>query len=396
MDFSLVEKYVNEYYDEIVKFRRDLHMYPELSGQELETSKKVAKKLKNLPVDIKENIGGHGIIALLKGQTDGKTILLRGDMDALPIKEVSDVPYCSKTPNVMHACGHDMHTAMLLGTAMVLSKFKNELNGNVKFMFQPAEEVAPKGGSQGMIADGILENPKVDEAYGMHVYGVPTGSVLYRPGVLNARSDRITITINGKSAHGSLPSEGRDAILAAGNIITSIQSIISRNLGPGETAVITIGTVSGGDKYNVIADKVILEGTVRTFSKTSVDVIKERLSTIVNDIASAYGCIGELNYVDGYDFIYNDPTLTEYATKSIGELLGPDKIIHQDNPLPAGEDFSFISKKVPSFFLWIGTESEFNKGNVVLHNPKFMVDEETIKYGIKIMCKLVFDSFARN
>lgn len=395
MDFSLVEKYVDECYDEIVNFRRDLHMYPELSGQELETSKKVVEKLKKLPIDIKENIGGYGIIGLLKGNSNNKTILLRGDMDALPINEINDTSFCSKIPNVMHACGHDMHTAMLLGTAIVLSKFKDHLKGNVKFMFQPAEEVAPKGGSQGMIAEGILENPKVGEAYGMHVYGVPTGSVLYRPGVLNARSDRITITINGKSAHGSLPSQGRDAILVAGNMITSIQSIISRNLGPGETAVITIGTIAGGDKYNVIADKVVLEGTVRTFSESSVNTIKERLGTIVEDIANAYGCTGELNYTDGYDFIYNDPTLTEYATKSISELLGPNHIIYQDNPLPAGEDFSFISKKVPSFFLWLGAESESNKGNVILHNPKFMVDEEAIKYGVKIMCKLVFDSFER-
>jgi len=395
MDFSQVEKYVQECYEEIVNFRRDLHMYPELSGEEVETSRKVAEKLKKLPIEIKEKVNGHGIIGLLKGKSEKKTILLRGDMDALPINEAQGEEYISRVVGVMHACGHDMHTAMLLGAAMVLSKFKDQLDGNVKFMFQPAEEVAPAGGSQGMIKEGILENPKVDEAYGMHVYGIPTGSVMYRPGVLNARSDRITITIKGKSAHGSLPSEGRDAILVAGNIITSIQSVISRNLGPGETAVITIGAIKGGDKYNVIADNVVLEGTVRTFSETSVAIIKERLATIVKDIGSAYGCEGILDYVDGYDFIYNDPKLTEYATQSIGELLGEDKIINQVNPLPAGEDFSFISKKVPSFFLWLGTESEANKGRVILHNPKFKVDDETIKYGIKIMCKLVFDSFAR-
>ena len=395
MDFSEVERHVEEFYEEIVEFRRDLHMYPELSGEEIETSRKVVQKLKILPIEIKERVNGYGIIGLLKGKSDKKTILLRGDMDALPINEIQGDPYSSKNPNVMHACGHDMHTAMLLGTAMVLSRFKDKLDGNVKFMFQPAEEVAPIGGSQGMIKEGILENPKVDEAYGMHVYGVPTGTVLYRPEVLNARSDRITITIKGKSSHGSLPSEGNDAILAAGNVITSIQSIISRNLGPGETAVISIGSIHGGDKYNIISDNVVLEGTVRTFSKVSVETIKERLATIVSDIASAYGCRGILDYVDGYDFIYNDPTLTQYATSSLEELLGKENIIYQSNPLPAGEDFSFISKKVPSFFLWLGTEGESNKGNVILHNPKFKVDEETLKYGIKIMCKLVFDSFAR-
>jgi len=370
MDFKEVEKIIDKYIDEIIDFRRDIHSHPELSGNEKRTSEKVIEKLNKLPVEIITNVNGYGVIANLKGNTNKKTILLRGDMDALPINEINDLPFISKNKNIMHACGHDMHTSILLGTSFVLSYFKDKLNGNVKFMFQPSEEASPIGGSKGMIAEGLLENPRVDEAYALHVFGIP---------------------IFGKSSHASIPSEGRDAIVVAGNIITSIQSIISRNMPPNQTAVITIGKMEGGSRYNVLADYVKLEGTVRTFSTENADMIKERLQKIVEDIASAYGCSAKLNYQNGYDFVYNDPDLSEAAIKSLNEILGRENVLVQSNPLPAGEDFSFVTKRVPSVFMWLGTESDFNKGKCTLHSPEFIADETSLKIGIKTFCKLVFD-----
>ena len=391
MDFKEIEKVIDKYIDEIIEFRRDIHSYPELSGNEKRTSEKVIEKLKKLPVEIITNVNGYGIIANLKGNSDKKTILLRGDMDALPINETNNLSFISKNKNIMHACGHDMHTSILLGTSYVLSHFKNKLNGNVKFMFQPSEEASPVGGSKGMIAEGLLENPKVDEAYALHVYGIPTGSVAIKSGVATSRSDRIDSERFGKSSHTSLPAEGRDAIVVAGNIITSIQSIISRNMPPNQTAVITIGKIQGGSRYNVLADYVKLEGTVRTFSTENANMIKKRLQKIVEDISSAYGCLGKLNYQNGYDFVYNDPDLSKSAIKSLTEILGKENVLIQSNPLPAGEDFSFVTKKVPSVFMWLGTESNFNKGKCTLHSPDFIADENSLKIGIKTFCKLVFD-----
>lgn len=391
MNFKNIEIVIDKYINEIIEFRRDIHSHPELSGNEERTSKKVIEKLKKLPIEIISNVNGHGVIGNLKGISNKKTILLRSDMDALPIDEMNDLEYKSKNKNVMHACGHDMHTSILLGTALVLSEFKEELNGNVKFMFQPSEEASPIGGAKGMIAEGLLENPKVDEAYGLHVFGIPTGKIAIKSGVATSRSDRIDIEIFGKSSHASMPAEGKDTIVVAGNIITSIQSIISRNMPPNQTAVITIGKISGGARYNVLADYVKLEGTVRTFSTENAEMIKNRLEELVTNISKAYGCKGILHYQNGYDFIYNNPELSTSLINSLSEEFGKENILIQDNPLPAGEDFSFVSKKVPSVFMWLGTENSFNTGRCTLHSPDFMPDENSIKIGIKTFCKIIFD-----
>lgn len=391
MNFKNIEIVIDKYINEIIEFRRDIHSHPELSGNEERTSKKVIEKLKKLPIEIISNVNGHGVIGNLKGISNKKTILLRSDMDALPIDEMNDLEYKSKNKNVMHACGHDMHTSILLGTALVLSEFKEELNGNVKFMFQPSEEASPIGGAKGMIAEGLLENPKVDEAYGLHVFGIPTGKIAIKSGVATSRSDRIDIEIFGKSSHASMPAEGKDTIVVAGNIITSIQSIISRNMPPNQTAVITIGKISGGTRYNVLADYVKLEGTVRTFSTENAEMIKNRLEELVTNISKAYGCKGILHYQNGYDFIYNNPELSTSLINSLSEEFGKENILIQDNPLPAGEDFSFVSKKVPSVFMWLGTENSFNTGRCTLHSPDFMPDENSIKIGIKTFCKIIFD-----
>lgn len=395
MEFSKIEKLIDEYIDEIVEFRRDIHSHPELGGNEVRTSQKIIEKLKNFSIDFKQNIGGYGVLGIIKG-APGKTILLRGDMDALPLNEKNNLNFKSQNKNVMHACGHDIHSAILLGTAIILNKIKDSLNGNVKFMFQPNEEVSPIGGSKPMIEAGILENPTVDEAYGLHVFELPTGKISLKPGVVNSKSDRITIEIFGKSSHGSLPSEGKDAIIVAANLISSIQTIISRNLNSEETAIISIGTIEGGTKYNVISDYVKLEGTIRTFNKATAKKIRKRLETIIENICSAYDCQGKLTYQDGYDFIYNDEILSNNVINSVSSILGSENVILQKNPVPIGEDFSYISQKVPSVFLWLGTEGKDNKGMCTLHNSNFIADENSIRIGIKVFCKIVIDSLTNN
>ena len=395
MQFKEIEQMIKECLPEVIDLRRRIHAEPELGNCEVKTAAKVLEKLNRLPLDVRTNIFGNGILATLEGVKQGRTLMFRADMDALPMNEENELDFKSTVPNVMHACGHDMHTAALTGAALVLSRLQSYLKGNVKFMFQPAEESSPVGGSRGMIDAGVLENPKVDEAYGLHVYGIPCGQITFRPGVANSRSDRITIEIIGKSSHGSFPNEGNDAIVAAANVITSIQTIVSRSLSPSERAVITIGTMHGGSRYNVISDKVVLEGTVRSFSDDTVHIIKARLHDIVEQAAATYGCKGVLKYENGYDFMYNDPQLSDFVSKSIGEIIGTENIHIQPNPLPAGEDFSFITKKVPSVFLWVGAESKEHQGKCILHNPEAIFDEQGLYECMRIICKIAYDKLVK-
>ncbi|MGL4866181.1 M20 metallopeptidase family protein [Cetobacterium sp.] len=386
-----IEKIIDKHINEIIEFRRDIHKYPELGNFEFRTAAKIAEKLEKLPLETKTKISGEGIISCLYGNKTGKTILFRGDMDALPMNENSGLKFASQVPNVMHSCGHDIHLTIVLGTAIVLSEIKDKLSGNIKFMFQPAEECSPIGGAKGMIKRGVLESPKVDEAFGLHILDREVGSIEFTPGVASSKSDNFVIEINGKSSHGSMPSEGKDSIVAAANIINSIQSIISRNLSLDERAVITIGTINGGTRYNVVSDYVKLEGTVRSFSETAYIKIRNRLEKIVRDIPMAYECEGILKYEEGYDFIYNDLNLSKYIEKSMRETLGNENVVIKSSPLPAGEDFSFISKKVPSVFMWLGTKDESNEGRCTLHNPNFIASEKSIREGIKILCKIALE-----
>lgn len=386
---------VDQEFSAAVELRRQIHREPELGNHEVKTAAKIKSYLHGLPLDIQDNVAGNGVIATLKGAQDGKTIMFRGDMDALPINEVNDLEFKSTVPNVMHACGHDMHTTLLAACARVLCKVQTELKGNVKFMFQPAEECAPIGGAKGMIAAGVLENPKVDEAYALHVSDLPVGKISFRPGVANSTSDNLYIEIHGKSSHGSLPHEGYDAIVAAGAVIGAVQTVVSRNLPLSERAVVTIGTINGGLANNIVADKVCMTGTVRAFSSEAVTILKSRLKAVVENTAAAYGCRGVMTYEDGYDFIYNDLALSEYVKTEIGELLGKENIIIQPEALPAGEDFSFISKKVPAVFMWLGARHPEYPDSCIAHNPCFMVSEESLRTGMRIMCKVIYDKLIK-
>lgn len=383
-----IEKLIDEVFDEILAFRRDIHKYPELSNDEKETSKKIIKILKGNNIDdLKLNSLNYGIIGQVNSYENKKTLLLRADMDGLPLMEETNLPYSSQNSHIMHACGHDFHSSILLGVIIILNKLKEKLNGNVRFMFQHAEENSPIGGSKEMISLGVLED--VDEAYAMHVLGIPLGKIEICPGVATAKSDRFKIKISGKSCHGSLPNEGKDPIIVAGNIIASIQTIISRNLSYSEKAVISIGKIYGGDRYNIIANNVIMEGTVRTFGDKINNIVKVKLKEIIEYISKAYDCIGELEYTDGYVSVYNDISLSNDIKNILENTLGKENVIINTIPTSIGEDFSYISRKVPSVFMWIGGESEKNKGLCKLHSSKFIADERILKIGMKSLINVV-------
>lgn len=378
--------------EEVIKFRRELHQNPELSYEESETSKRIIRELEKLPLDeIRTNIGGHGVVGVLKGKDEGKTILLRADIDALPINEQTGLEFCSLNPGIMHACGHDVHTSILLGAAKVLTEMKDKFSGNILFTFQPAEESPPEGGAKKMIEDGLLENPKVDAAFGLHVWNNPVGKVAFRDGAMMAQSDRLFVTVKGKAAHASQPENGADAIVCASQIISSLQTIVSRNTSPFTPLVITIGTIHGGNRYNVICDDVKLEGTIRVFDKDLAEEIPDRITNLIKPLAESLGCEADVEIVRGYSVTENDHDLFEVAKKSLTNQLGEENIIIPEFPASGGEDFSAYGKHIPSFYMWLGMESELNKGKSTVHNPTLVIDEECIPVGIESMVAFALD-----
>lgn len=377
--------------DRIIKIRREIHMRPELGLHEIETSKLVKKELSRLGIKYRDGINKTGIIADISGSKPGKCILLRADMDALQICEENNLDFRSKNPGLMHACGHDVHTSMLIGAAEVIKAFENEIKGTVRLCFQPNEETSPVGGAQAMIDDGILENPRVDAAVALHVWNFPVGTVAFRDGTMMAQSDRFNVKIHGKSAHAAQPQNGVDSIVVAANLINALQTVVSRNTDPLSSLVFTIGKIHGGSRYNVISDLVEMEGTVRILSEELIGVTRERLINITENICSAFGAVAEAEYTEGYAMTKNDKSLFELAKKSLQPIFN-DNILTDVNPSSGGEDFSAFGKKVPILFMWLGMESEINdNGRRTLHNPKLIVDERCMLYGIKTLSKFALD-----
>ena len=386
-----IEELINKELDLIISVRRDIHAHPELGMNEHRTAKVVYDNLQNLGLKIETGVGKTGVVALLEGKNPGKTLLLRADMDALPMDELTDLPFKSQNKGVMHACGHDMHTSILLGTARVLSQMKEYINGNIKFVFQPAEECSPTGGANYMIEDGVLTNPKVDGAVALHVWDLPLGKIGLKPGPMMAQSDRIFIKIKGKSAHGSAPQLGADAIVAAGHVITALQTIVSRNISPMDSAVVTLGIIKGGYRYNVIADEVNIEGTVRTFDPHVAEIMPIRIEGIIKNVCYALGCDYEFQYVNGYPLTYNDEKLTSLVMEGLKQTIGNENIIIPDKPATGAEDFSFFNKHVPCTFMWLGCKSDINENCCVIHNPNFICDERAIPVGIKALCGVAME-----
>ncbi|QEK13092.1 amidohydrolase [Crassaminicella thermophila] len=381
-----VEDIANQYKDLIIKYRRDIHQYPELGYQEFRTGNKVAKILEKIGLEVYTGIGKTGVVALLRGKKQGSTIALRADMDALPIKEKTNLSYASKNEGIMHACGHDMHTAILLGVAYVLKDLKDELKGTVKFIFQPAEENNPTGGAKRMIEDGVLDNPKVDFMLGLHVWpALKTGEVGFKEGPLMAASDRIFIKIKGNSAHGSMPEQGIDAGVIAAQVILAIQTIVSRNISSLDSCVISIGKINGGYRYNVIPDEVVLEGTVRNLNQTVREKLPKRMEMLINGVVSGMGGTYEFKYVFGYPPLINNKVLSIKVEESVKKIIGGLNFVSISKPSLGGEDFAFFAQKVPSVFMWLGCRPKHIdlEDFPPIHNPKFNPDEEALQIGVK-------------
>lgn len=377
---------------ELIKIRRFLHMNPELSNREFETAKLVASKLTSLGLEVKTGVAGTGVIGLLRGALPGPTLAIRADLDALPIQELNTFPYRSLNPGVMHACGHDLHTTIALGTAMVLSKVKDRIRGNVKFIFQPAEEGLPpgeEGGASLMIKEGALENPPVRAIFALHVWPeLEVGTVGYAPGYQMASSDNFIITIEGKSAHAARPQEGVDAIVLAAEVINNLQTIISRALDPTEPAVITVGKIQGGTRANIIAEKVELEGTVRTLNDSVREKIPVLMENVIRGITRSYGATYRFKYEKGTPPLYNHPELVQAMVPILENALGEGRLVPV-KPQMVAEDFALLAERVPAFMFLLGVRSPGQTSAAPLHSPYFNPDERAIPVGIRSFCHLV-------
>ena len=390
-----IKKLEEKYRETYLEYWRDIHRHPELSYKENRTASKVADILNSLGMEVKTEIGGTGVTGLLKGKKEGPVVALRADMDALQIKEETGCEFGSENEGVMHACGHDSHTAMLLGTAHILSEMKDQIMGTIKFIFQPAEEYSPTGGAPGMIKDGALENPDVSAILGVHVWPtLQTGQLGIREGVMSAASDRLQISIKGKSTHAATPEFGIDAVVIASEVVSSLQTLVSRNVSPLDSAVITIGKINGGTRYNIVADEVELDGTVRTFDPATRKMLSEKIASIVEGTVQGMGGTCKVNYRRGYPSVMNDPEITSTVSRSIDKVVGKEGLFKIDKPNLGGEDFAFFAEKVPSAFVWVGCRPEnipaedFPK----LHNNSFLPDENALPIGVRYLCQAALDT----
>lgn len=377
---------IDKYWEKVKEHRYWLHQHPEPSGQEKETSAYVAQVLRDMGLEPTEHVGGYGVTALIQGKGPGKCVGLRADMDALPLTESTGLACSSLNPGMAHSCGHDAHTAMLLGAAYVLNELKDTFNGTVKLIFQPSEENAADSGAKKMIADGVLQNPTVDAVFGQHVWPTfPVGKIGVRSGPMMAASDRFFITVKGKSSHGgSSPEEGIDAIMIASYVVAALQSIVARNVSPLKSTVISIGTIRGGTRYNVVADEVVLEGTCRNLDLNVRDTMPGRIENIIKGVTEGMGGSYEFRYVPGYSPTVNDPEMYEIVRDSIVDILGEDGLIIPEYSSLGGEDFSFYSKEVPCAFFWLGCHDE-SKPLYPIHHGSFAPAEEALPVGMEVM-----------
>ncbi len=384
-----IEKRINEIFSELVEIRRDFHANPELSEKEFRTSDKICEILKNLNIEYTKNVAETGIVGIIRGKKGGKTVAARADIDALPIVEKNDVPYKSKNCGVMHACGHDIHTTVLIGVAKILKELESEFEGNVKLFFQPAEETV--GGAKRMVQEGCLKNPDVDYVVGLHVQSyIDAGKIELKYGKLNAQTDELKITILGKSGHGAYPDTSIDAIVIAANVITALQTLVSRNISPLNSVVLSLGQINGGTKNNIICDSVEIKGILRTLdSETRAYAIK-RIQEITTNICDAYGgnCLIEIK--DGYRYLINSDEVVDIIYNTAKEIIGEENIQFKEMPSMGGEDFSyFMDDNVKGAFYHLGCGNKEKGITSPLHSDSFDVDENCIKTGVLVQVKSI-------
>jgi len=387
---EIIDNKVETLYPEFIKIRRHLHENPELSEKEYNTKKYILKILDKFKIDIDDRVKGTGICAVIKGKLPGKTIAFRADMDALKISEETGLPFSSKNKNVMHACGHDSHMTILLGTIMIINEFKDKMKGNVKFIFQPAEEST--GGAKEMIKDGVLDNPKVDLILAGHIWPeLETGTIGIKEGPIMSSPDIFKIKITGKGGHAGKPDKVIDPILIGSEIITTIENKILRPSNPFEPIVITSCSIHSGNSYNVVPDTCIIKGTVRTFHENNRLYVEKKMGTLINSIASLSGARATFKYERRFPPTINNPDVINFLNKSSSEIIGPSNVIDIKYPSMSSEDFSYFLNEVPGAYIFIGTRNEKEGLIYDLHNPKFTIDENALKVGIKVFTKAAFD-----
>lgn len=391
----------------VIAWRRDLHEHPELGNSEVRTADIIAKHLTSLGIEVKTGVAKTGVVGILKGGKPGPVVALRADMDGLPVTERVDLPFASKVKStyngqavgVMHACGHDTHVAILMGVAEVLASMKKDLPGTIKFIFQPAEEGAPvgeEGGAELMVKQGVLENPKVDAVFGLHINSqTPVGDITYRPGGTMAAVNDLKIIVTGRQAHGAYPWSSIDPVVISSQIVNNLQTIVSRNLNVTENpGVVTIGAINGGVRSNIIPEKVEMLGTIRNFSKEDEAMFIDRVKTIATKTAEAGGGKAEviIPYSAHYPVTFNDVALTEKMLPSLQSSAGADHVKLKP-PVTGAEDFSFYQEKVPGLFIFLGGMPK--NGDPLKapshHTPDFFIDESGFTLGVNALCNLAID-----
>ena len=373
-------------FGEMVETRRDFHMYPEMGFHEHRTSRIVAEKLLGLGMEVQQGVGQTGVVGLLEGDKEGPVVLVRFDMDALPVTEANNLPYISQNIGRMHACGHDGHMSMGLGLAKIMSKHRDQIKGTLKFVFQPAEEGL--GGAFAMIADGVLENPKPDVAFAMHLWTpLDLGTVQVIAGPAMSASSIFTLTITGKGGHGALPHQAVDPILAAGHIITAIQSIVSRNIDPQESVVISLGQIEAGTTFNVIPEAVTIKGTVRSYSNEVHRMLYRRILEMSQNMATAFSCTVSLETVAIVAAVVNDEGAANSVQKAAEQVVGHENVINKREM--ASEDMGYILEEIPGCYFFIGARNEEKGFNFPHHHPRFNFDELAMINGVATMGEAV-------
>ena len=371
----------------VIGWRRRFHQNPELSFGEYKTAQAIAEELKRLGMNVKRNVGGTGVVGLLTGDQRGRTVALRADMDALPVSEENNTSYRSRNPGVMHACGHDGHMAMLLGAAKLLSSRRGQIKGTIKFLFQPGEETPP-GGALEMIRAGVLENPKVDAAFALHLdSSLPSGAVGLRKGPMMAASDNFEITVTGKGGHAARPHSCLDPVTTAAQMISGLQTIVSRRIDPAQPAVITVGKVEAGTKHNIIPKKAVLIGTARTIDRHSTKMMPAWIKQMVSGIARANGLKAEVKYDKGYPVLFNDPAMVDFCEKAINETFGQSAVVRLEEPMMGGEDMAYFLQKVPGAFLRLGSRKD-RTTSYPWHHPRFEIDETVLPMGSGLLSEI--------
>jgi amidohydrolase len=401
---ATVDRLATEVNPLVVAWRRDFHQHPELGNREFRTSKIIADELRKLGFTVTTGVAHTGVVGVLAGGKPGPVVALRSDMDALPVTEQVDLPFKStakaewlgREVGVMHACGHDNHMAILLGAASILAKMRAALPGTVKVIFQPAEEGAPageEGGAELMVKQGVLDNPKVDAVFGLHVFPLPAGSITYRAGPMMASADSFLIRITGRQTHGAVPWGGIDPIVVGSQVVMALQTIVSRSVNITEApAVVTVGRVTGGTRFNIVPDSVELEGTVRAFDEHVRKDIQRRIRDIATNIAASAGATATVEFGLGYPVTVNDPALTERMVPTLRRAVGAENV--RLGPLTGtAEDFSFFQQKVPGVFVFLGVtprDQDYTKAPTN-HSPLFFADESALPVGVRVMANLAID-----